>query len=132
MNKFIFVNYFLREKILTRKVFYSLIPKMKIIWHNSFHLKYRFNLKFDKTIDKTKSMETDLLKRITINPGIFNGKPIIRGIRFTVTDVLDLLSAGMTPEEIIEDFPFLEKDDIRAALLYASLRLKNTLIINAA
>ena len=77
-------------------------------------------------------METDLLKRITIDPGIFNGKPIIRGIRFAVTDVLDLLSAGMTPEEIIEDFPFLEKDDIKAALLYASLRLKNTLVINAA
>jgi len=77
-------------------------------------------------------METELLKRIIIDPGIFNGKPIIRGIRFAVTDVLDLLSAGMTPEEIIEDFPFLEKEDIRAALLYASLRLKNTLIINAA
>lgn len=77
-------------------------------------------------------METELLKRITSNPGIFNGKPIIRGMRFTVTDILDLLSSDMTPEEIISDFPFLEKDDIRAALLYASLRLKNTLVINAA
>jgi len=77
-------------------------------------------------------METELLKRITSNPGIFNGKPIIRGMRFTVADVLDLLSADMTPDEIINDFPFLERDDIRAALLYASLRLKNTLIINAA
>ena len=77
-------------------------------------------------------MGADLLKRITIDPGIFNGKPIIRGMRFTVTDILDLLSAGMTPGEIIEDFPFLEDDDIRAALFYASLRLKNTLIINAA
>ena len=78
-------------------------------------------------------METELLKRITINPGIFNGKPIIRGFRFyRVTDILDLLSAGMTPEEIIEDFPFLEKNDVGAALLYASLRLKNTLIITAA
>ncbi|MEP7255950.1 MAG: DUF433 domain-containing protein [Ferruginibacter sp.] len=77
-------------------------------------------------------METELLKRITINPGIFNGKPIIRGMRFAVTDVLDLLSSGMTPEEIINDFPFLEKEDIKASLLYASLRLKNTVIINAA
>lgn len=77
-------------------------------------------------------MDTELLKRISIDPEIFNGKPIIRGIRFTVTDILDLLSAGMSTEEIINDFPFLEKDDIRAALLYASLRLKNTLIINAA
>jgi len=77
-------------------------------------------------------METELLKRITVNPGIFNGKPIIRGMRFTVADVLDLLLADMTPDEIINDYPFLERDDIRAALLYASLRLKNTLIINAA
>jgi uncharacterized protein (DUF433 family) len=77
-------------------------------------------------------METELLKRITTNPGIFNGRPIIRGMRFTVTDILDLLSSDMTPEDIIRDFPFLEKDDIKAALLYASLRLKNTLVINAA
>ena len=77
-------------------------------------------------------METELLKRITIDPEIFNGKPIIRGIRFTVTDILDLLSKEMTPEEIISDFPFLEKEDIKAALLYASLRLNNTLVINAA
>ena len=77
-------------------------------------------------------METELLKEITINPGIFNGKPIIRGMRFTVADILDLLSADMTPDEIFSDFPFLERDDIRAALLYASLRLKNTLIINLA
>jgi uncharacterized protein (DUF433 family) len=53
-------------------------------------------------------------------------------MRFTVADILDLLSADMTPDEIINDYPFLERDDIRAALLYASLRLKNTLIINAA
>ena len=77
-------------------------------------------------------MDTELLKRITINPGIFNGKPIIRGMRFAVTDVLELLSSEMTPEEIINDFPFLEKEDIKASLLYASLRLKNTIIINAA
>ena len=77
-------------------------------------------------------METELLKRITSNPGIFSGNPTIRGMRFTVADVLDLLSADMTPDEIINDYPFLERDDIRAALLYASLRLKNTLIINAA
>ncbi len=77
-------------------------------------------------------MDTELLKRITIDPEIFNGKPIIRGIRFTVTDILDLLSKEMTPEEIISDFPFLEREDIKAALLYASLRLNNTLVINAA
>lgn len=75
---------------------------------------------------------SELLKRVTINPGIFGGKPIIRNMRFAVTDILDLLAAGMTPQEIIGDFPFLEPDDIRAALLYASLRLSNTRIIHAA
>jgi len=74
----------------------------------------------------------ELLKRITINPDIFNGKPIIRGIRFTVTDILDLLAAGMSHKEMIKDFPFLEEDDIKAALLYASLRLSNSRIIHAA
>ena len=90
-------------------------------------IKAFFNAIFEKIV-----METELLKRITINPGILNGKPIIRGIPFTVIGILDLLSSGMTPEEIINDFPFIEKDDIRVALLYASLRLKNTLISNAA
>jgi uncharacterized protein (DUF433 family) len=74
----------------------------------------------------------ELLKRITIDPGIFNGIPIIRGLRFTVTDILDLLAAGMSYKEIIDDFPFLEEDDIKAALLYASLRLSNSRIIHAA
>ena len=74
----------------------------------------------------------ELLKRITYNPGIFNGKPIIRGMRFTVSDILDLLAAGMTSPEIIEDFPFLEEDDIKAVLLYASIRLSETRVIHAA
>lgn len=77
-------------------------------------------------------MDKKLLKRITVDPEIFNSKPIIRGMRFTVRDILDLRSADMTPEEIIHDFPFLEKDDIRAAFLYASIRLKNTPVIDAA
>jgi uncharacterized protein (DUF433 family) len=64
-------------------------------------------------------METELLKRITVNPGIFNGKPIIRGMRFTVADVLGYLAAGMTQEEVLADFPYLEKEDITAALTYA-------------
>ena len=75
---------------------------------------------------------TELLKRVTYNPGIFGGKPIIRGLRFTVTDILDLLAAGMTHAEIIQDFPFLEEDDIKAALLYASARINNMHIIHAA
>ena len=73
-------------------------------------------------------METELLKRITINPGIFNGKPIIRGMRFTVADVLGYLAAGMTQEEILADFPYLEKEDIIAALLYAQNKVSHSII----
>ncbi len=73
-----------------------------------------------------------LIKRVTINPGIFAGKPIIRNMRFAVTDILELLAAGMSNQEIIADFPFLEEEDIKAALLYASLRLSDTRIIHAA
>ena len=72
-------------------------------------------------------METELLKRITINPGIFNGKPIIRGMRFAVADVLGYLAAGMTIEEILIDFPFLEKEDIIAALEYAQKRVNHSI-----
>lgn len=67
----------------------------------------------------------DLLKRITINSDICHGKPTIRNMRYPVAMILDLLSAGMTPEEIINDYPALEKKDIQACLLYAS-RLSET------
>ena len=77
-------------------------------------------------------METELLKRITIIPGLMSGKPTIRGMRFPVGDILEMLANEMTAEEILEQHPVLEKDDIRAALVYAALRTKNTLIINAA
>jgi len=70
----------------------------------------------------------ELLSRITINPGIFNGKPIIRGMRFKVSDVLDYLSSGMSVEEILEDFPYLEREDITAALFYASKKLDHPVI----
>jgi uncharacterized protein (DUF433 family) len=63
--------------------------------------------------------EDNLLKRITINPAIFGGKPIIRGRRVAVEHVLGMLAAGTTPESILEHYPFLERDDIRACLVYA-------------
>lgn len=62
---------------------------------------------------------SDLLKRITFNPNIFGGKPIIRGMRISVEMILDLLSQGATVEELLEDYPMLETDDIRACLAYA-------------
>lgn len=69
--------------------------------------------------------QEDLLKRITTNPGIFGGKAIIRGMRFRVVDVLEMLASGMTQEEILEDFPYLEADDIKACLYYAALKLNH-------
>ena len=64
--------------------------------------------------------ENNLLKRIVVNPQIFNGKPIIRGRRIAVEHVLGMLAAGDTPETILSGYPFLETDDIRACLVYAS------------
>ena len=62
----------------------------------------------------------DLLQRITINPEICHGKPSIRGLRYPVETILQLLSSGMSTEEILEDYEDLEKEDIIASLLYAS------------
>ena len=73
-----------------------------------------------------------LLERITVKPGLMAGRPTIRGLRFPVTDILELLASGMTEKEVLEEHPLLEKDDILAALLYASLRMKNTVAIHAA
>jgi len=77
-------------------------------------------------------MNAELLKRITITAGLMGGKPTIRGMRFPVKDVLELLASGMTHAEIIEEHPALEEDDIKAALLYAALRIGNTIIVHAA
>jgi uncharacterized protein (DUF433 family) len=63
--------------------------------------------------------EDDLLARITIDPKIFGGKPIIRGRRIAVEHVLGMLAAGATAESILDHYPYLESDDIRACLVYA-------------
>jgi len=65
-------------------------------------------------------MRTDLLDRITVEPGKCGGKPCIRGQRMRVSDVLELLAAGATFEEILRDYAFLEREDILAALAYAA------------
>jgi uncharacterized protein (DUF433 family) len=61
-----------------------------------------------------------LLSRITIEPGKCGGRPCIRGMRMRVSDVLELLSAGASYEEILKDYPDLERDDILAAIEYAA------------
>jgi uncharacterized protein (DUF433 family) len=63
--------------------------------------------------------EQKLLERITVNPGIFGGKPIIRGRRLAVEHVLGMLAAGDTPELLLQGYPWLEKEDIQACLVYA-------------
>ena len=60
------------------------------------------------------------LQRITIDPDICHGKPVIRGLRYPVDHILELLASGMTHEEILEDYEDLEKEDILACLLFAS------------
>jgi uncharacterized protein (DUF433 family) len=60
------------------------------------------------------------LHRITVNPAICSGRPIIRGMRIRVRDILDLLAAGASREEILRDYPLLEDGDITAALEFAA------------
>ncbi len=61
----------------------------------------------------------ELLRRITVNPAIFQGKPIIRGMRIKVENVLALLEQGATVQEILKEYPDLEPEDIRACIAYA-------------
>ena len=66
---------------------------------------------------------------ITIEPDKRGGKPCIRGMRITVYDVLDYLASGMTIEEIVADFPYLNETDIRACLAYAADREKTQMLV---
>jgi uncharacterized protein (DUF433 family) len=61
-----------------------------------------------------------LLTRITVDPRICHGKPCIRGLRYPVEMVLELLSSGMTEAQVLQDYPDLEADDVRAACAYAA------------
>ncbi|MCY7422414.1 MAG: DUF433 domain-containing protein [Chitinophagaceae bacterium] len=73
-----------------------------------------------------------LLARITVKPGMMGGRPTIRGMRFPVGDILEMLASGMKEESILEQHPILEKDDISAALTYAALTINKSKIIHAA
>ena len=69
-----------------------------------------------------------LLERITIEPGKCGGRPCIRGYRFRVSDLLELIASGASREEILEDYPFLEAEDITAALTYAARQTDHTVL----
>lgn len=63
----------------------------------------------------------NLLDRITIRPGVMDGKPCIRGMRVTVSMIVKQLAAGQTPESLLQDFPYLEREDISQSLRYAAM-----------
>ena len=76
-------------------------------------------------------MNSNLLNRITFNPAQCGGRPCIRGMRIRVMDILELMAAGAERTEILADYPYLEADDITAALLYAT-RQSDHLVLQAA
>lgn len=70
--------------------------------------------------------DQELLERITLNPKVMTGKPVIKGTRLTVEHVLNLLAHGATTEEILEEYQGLRPEDIQACLLFATKSLGNT------
>lgn len=70
----------------------------------------------------------EVLDRITINPEQCGGRPCVRGMRIRVTDVLELLAAGESPSQILEEYPYLEAEDIAACLRYAARRLNHPVL----
>ncbi len=76
--------------------------------------------------------QSDLLSRIKTDPAVCGGRPIIRGMRIRVSDVLDLLSNGLSHAEILEEMPDLEEADIRACLVYVARRFEHPVIVLAA
>src|SRR5262249_8014931 len=71
---------------------------------------------------------TSHLDRITTDPDVFGGRPCIRGLRIRVKDILDMLAAGATRTDILGDYPYLEDDDIAAALEYAAQHVDHPVI----
>lgn len=74
------------------------------------------------------SATRDRLSRITLNPEQCGGRPCIRGMRIRVSDVLELLAAGLSPQDVLEELPDLEAEDISAALLFAANRLDHPIL----
>lgn len=74
-------------------------------------------------------MSVEVLSRITSNPRQCGGRPCIRGMRIRVKDVLDMLAGGATETEILQDYPYLEAEDIRACLEYASAQVDHAVVM---
>jgi uncharacterized protein (DUF433 family) len=71
------------------------------------------------------------MERITFNPNQCSGRPCIRGMRIRVKDVLDLLAAGVSEAEVLSDFPYLEKEEIRACLAFAAAEADHPVLVAA-
>ena len=69
--------------------------------------------------------------RISIDPGVCGGRPVIKGTRVRVTDVLEMLAGGASAAEIAEDFPYVSEDDVRAALAYAAAQADHAVVLAA-
>ena len=74
----------------------------------------------------------EIRPRISIVPGVCGGKPIVAGTRMRVIDILDMLAGGTCEEEILKDFPYIARDDIRACLAYAAEVLDHRTVVKAA
>ena len=74
-------------------------------------------------------MNTELLSRITSDPQQAGGRPCVRGMRIRVKDILDMLAGGASENEILNDFPYLEAEDIKACLEYASLQVDHAVVM---
>ena len=72
---------------------------------------------------------TELLKRITVNPNQCGGRPCIRGMRIRVIDVLELFAAGLTADDILDEMPDLEREDLQAALAYAAHKFDHPVLV---
>jgi uncharacterized protein (DUF433 family) len=77
----------------------------------------------------SQDAKKSLLGRITVDPNVCGGKPCIRGMRIRVSDVLDLLASGASRQEILDDYPYLEDDDISAVLEFAARQSDRSIIV---
>jgi uncharacterized protein (DUF433 family) len=72
----------------------------------------------------------DLMSRITVNPEQCGGRPCVRGLRVRVSDVLDLLASGLSGEQVLEELPYLEPEDLQACLQYAAREIDHPVLVS--